>query len=340
MLHNERDVMDKLLKQRLIGASILIALAVIFLPMLFDSPEEQALDRELTIELPSPPGDRPPIRRLPLDPDQARAPTPETRAGQDRTVSESELALSSPGNASSDRNQPPSETVAEADRPEQNGAPPVEDQVSDSSPEPIDDDPAPEAIEPPAADPEPPVAVTESESDDSVSADGEGFMVQVASFSSRQNADELVARLTALGHVAQIDRVVRGPSELHRVRTGPYPERGAAERALSQIRQTVTGVQPVIVGSLQPESMADDGAGQPSGFAVQVGSFASRNNALRLLDQLSSRGLEAFVHQDLAGSRTIWRVRVGPVGSREEAEARLTDLVDRENLDGLVVSHP
>ena len=48
-------------------------------------------------------------------------------------------------------------------------------------------------------------------------------------------------QLTSLGHVASIDLIVRGQSELHRVRTGPYDSREAADRARNQIEQTVAG---------------------------------------------------------------------------------------------------
>ena len=72
--------MDKVLKQRLIGASILIALAVIFVPMLFDGPDDSPDSREMSIELPSAPGDRAPVRRLQLNPDQSRATASEDTA--------------------------------------------------------------------------------------------------------------------------------------------------------------------------------------------------------------------------------------------------------------------
>src|SRR6056297_1696486 len=85
--------MDKVLKQRLIGASILIALAVIFVPMLFDGPENDPVSRELNIELPSAPGDRAPIRRLPLDPDQSR---PTAQTDRESAVNEQESPIEPP----------------------------------------------------------------------------------------------------------------------------------------------------------------------------------------------------------------------------------------------------
>jgi len=339
--------MDKVLKQRLIGASILIALAVIFVPMLFEGPQDASVSRELDIDLPNAPDDRGPVRRIALDPQRSRV---ETRTPDSETDAGAEGRIA-----------PPRIERAADDRPDRDALmADIESQASErnsqtsgsDSPVAVEPEPEPEPSEPSVVartEPEVSEDAAEAEPTDAparpapepVAADPSpaesGFQVQVASFGSLENAEELVARLTRLGHVASIDRLVRGPSELHRVRTGPYEQRSDAERALSQIQQTVAGVDPVIVGSA-PEQLTERDAA--SGFAVQVGSFASRNNAVRLLDQLSGLGYDAFVHQDMAGSRTIWRVRVGPLGTREEAAERLARMTENDGIDGLVVSHP
>jgi len=342
--------MDNVLKQRLIGASILIALAVIFVPMLFDGPETDPVSRELDIELPSAPGDRAPIRRLPLDPDQTRATAQAEPGGESDSPVEAiqpprlrsttrPAASANPGSGSrregdlarsaneSARSSPGADSGASAAEPE-----------PDRDPTPTPSGPAEEPWEPPAmpSDPE----TSDSSAQEATDRESEavaGFEVQVASFGNRDNADALVERLTRLGHVATIDLLVRGSSELHRVRTGPYRDRADAERALGQISQTVQGVSPVIVAS---SAVAAPATSADTGFAVQVGSFASRNNAVRLLDQLGNQGYDAFIHEDQAGSRRIWRVRVGPLGTRPEAAERLARLVEELGIDGLVVSHP
>lgn len=65
--------MDAALKQRLIGATVLVALAVIFLPMLVDGPEaeRETAGEQLSLDLPTPP-DRPmETREIPLLPTPA-----------------------------------------------------------------------------------------------------------------------------------------------------------------------------------------------------------------------------------------------------------------------------
>jgi len=325
--------MDKVLKQRLIGASILIALAVIFIPMLFDAPDEQQIPREIALELPEPSGDRPPVRRLPIGPDQARRPAPEGATTPSRTTEPAPDQAESPVADFEAPREPLGQPDVESDSTEQSFEYPIGEPIDIVEPAKIE----PEVFEP-EPEREPEASPTHEVEPPAVAADESGgWQVQVASFGSESTANEIVDRLIGLGHVARSDLFVRGDSSLHRVRTGPYRTREDAERARGQIARTVAGIDPVVLAGPAP---TDDESSATTGFAVQVGSFASRSNAVRLLGQLDDQGFEAFIHEDQSGSRTIWRVRVGPVGSREDAVRKLADITERAGLEGLVVSHP
>lgn len=58
-----------------------------------------------------------------------------------------------------------------------------------------------------------------------------------------------------------------------------------------------------------------------SGYVVQVGSFAARTTADALAATLRRQGFAARVSAVQSGGRTLHRVRVGPSGSRDAAEA-------------------
>jgi len=62
------------------------------------------------------------------------------------------------------------------------------------------------------------------------------------------------------------------------------------------------------------------------GFAVQVGSFASRASADRLVADLKRRRFDPFVSPTRSGGRQLFRVRVGPVADRAAAQALETRL--------------
>lgn len=78
----------------------------------------------------------------------------------------------------------------------------------------------------------------------------------------------------------------------------------------------------------------------PGAWAVQVGSFAQETNALVLRDRLRQQGFEAFTEEVSSEGRSLWRVRVGPVPTRERAEALKAELEEQRGSEALVTSYP
>lgn len=74
-------------------------------------------------------------------------------------------------------------------------------------------------------------------------------------------------------------------------------------------------------------------------WVAQLGSFSKAENAERLVTTLRAKGYRAFVSPVGAGSHVLHRVRVGPEGSREAAEALVSKL-KRDNQPASVVSLP
>ncbi len=75
-------------------------------------------------------------------------------------------------------------------------------------------------------------------------------------------------------------------------------------------------------------------------WAVQVGSFNKRSNALGLKDRLRKKKIHAFVERIIKNNKAVYRVRVGPEATRKKAEALKQKLQKDLKLDGLVVKHP
>jgi cell division septation protein DedD len=69
------------------------------------------------------------------------------------------------------------------------------------------------------------------------------------------------------------------------------------------------------------------GTEQRGAFAVQLGSFVSKENAERLVHDMTSKGFNAFLAPPITtGGRELFRVRVGPTRDRASAEALATQL--------------
>jgi DedD protein len=80
-------------------------------------------------------------------------------------------------------------------------------------------------------------------------------------------------------------------------------------------------------------------AAGPQGWVVQLGSFASRDNAERFASSLRSKGYAAFVAEFRGSGRVLFRVRVGPEQDRTRAEAIGARLA-REGHRGSVAPQP
>jgi len=75
-------------------------------------------------------------------------------------------------------------------------------------------------------------------------------------------------------------------------------------------------------------------------WAVQVGSFNNRKNALGLKDKLRKKKVHAFVERIMKDNKATYRVRVGPEATRKKAEKQKEKLLKEFKLKGLVVKHP
>jgi len=75
-------------------------------------------------------------------------------------------------------------------------------------------------------------------------------------------------------------------------------------------------------------------------WAVQVGSFQQKSNALTLRDSLRKKKYKAFVEGVRSNNKLVYRVRLGPYVTRSGAEQVHKKLLAKEKIKGLVVKHP
>jgi DedD protein len=61
-------------------------------------------------------------------------------------------------------------------------------------------------------------------------------------------------------------------------------------------------------------------------WAVQLGSFASRDNADKLLRQLRAQGFSVFISSGGSGPSLRYRVRIGPMADRGAAAQEVARL--------------
>jgi len=300
--------MDTALRQRLVGASVLIALAVVVLPMLLGGRpdnEEQALKQ---IELPQQPPELDfETRRYPVGQSNQRSPEPATQSDPKPLPSPRTAPVITPAPA------PQESLTTEEGTAAQTG-----------TEQPSSQEALPEIA--PAVD----APVTNNSG---------RYVVQVASFGARDNASRLSKTLGDYGYAVLLDTVKSDVSTLHRVRVGPYDSDTEAEAAVKKIQAQVKDVKPRVM-DLQPEKAAQ--VTRPSDplvrWVVQVGSFSSAANADKLVARLRLESLSAYKEQVNSAGSTIYRVRVGPFLERDEAIRVDTLINDRLSIDGVVMS--
>ena len=90
----------------------------------------------------------------------------------------------------------------------------------------------------------------------------------------------------------------------------------------------------------KPEPAAKPVDTSKTGFAVQVGAFADAAAATALRDKLRSAGFNAFTDSVGTDAGTRTRVRVGPAMNRAEADALKAQVKAKAGIDGIVRPHP
>ena len=300
--------MDTALKQRLVGASVLIALAVVVLPMLLGGRPDSANPESQKIELPPQPEELDfETRRYPVG-EQKKPPPRVDPADSSKSLPSPNLRVESPP---TDAPEPDAGTV-------------------DGDETPVQEEPQ-ATPEEPILWPTVPVATP--------STDNGRYIVQVASFGAVDNANRLSATLRSYGYDVLVDTVKSDVGTLHRVRVGPYASESDATGMLSKLQSQVAGIKPRVM-DLQPEKAAQ--VTKPSDplvrWVVQVGSFSSTANADKLVARLKLESLTAYKEQVNSSGNVIYRVRVGPYLEREEALGANTLIRDRMSIDGVVMS--
>ena len=75
-------------------------------------------------------------------------------------------------------------------------------------------------------------------------------------------------------------------------------------------------------------------------WALQVGSFSGKANAEVLRDKLRAKGYPAYVDTQKSTGKSSYRVRIGPELDRSRVDKLKQEILDKEDIKGMVVKHP
>lgn len=191
---------DTQLKQRLVGAIVLVSLGIIFIPMIL-SGGDQAANRLSVTNIPEKPDKDFVSRIIPLD---KQAPEPAPLSADNASKS----AKPAPSKSAKIYKAPELAKLKDAEPPK-------------TAPKPVPK-PAPKVVAKPAAKPKP--AATPEK----------GWVAQVGSFSSKSNAYGLRDKLRKKGFSSFVDSIKNNGKTTYRVRIGPETQKAKASEQLAR----------------------------------------------------------------------------------------------------------
>ena len=354
--------MESFLKTRLLGAAVLIALAVLFIPMLFSSsPPKSDADQTVSLEIPPAPDRELQSRTLDVAPNGSPAGVTggQSAGAPVRPAGQAAAPAAAPA---------PNAVVTPAGGGHLASVDIASRKPADALPEdfaqpqaPAASKPAPAVATAPVAKPPKatPAVPAPAEALPTGTAGRGSFTINLSAYADRSKADALVQKVRALGYPVTTAATSQAGKSLTRVSAGPFETRAAAEAARLKITAAVPGAPASL--SSRPETQVADAPAPPKpaatpaaaaptvpvaapragGFAVQVAAVSSEAEATRLRDKLRGAGIAGYVDSVASSSGAkLWRVRAGPQTQRDDA-VRLKDQIKAKvGLDGVVVSAP
>ncbi len=187
--------MDRALKERIIGAIVLVLFVVLVVPVFLDGPSNSGEVISERVPLPGQSGEK--NQTIVLNRDRTQ-PVP--------AASSKKPPAAEPQEQQEQRDPPASSTTV--------ASPPQRDVAPEPEPEPAPAQNEPDVVA---------AAVAEPASSTGM------WAVQLGSFGNQENADKLAADLKALGFAAFRSQLLTSSGQLHRVRVGPQKDRESAE---------------------------------------------------------------------------------------------------------------
>ena len=356
------------MKTRLLGAAVLLALLVLFVPMFFSSkPPAPGGDQAVSLAIPPAPDRDLQTKTMSLNPDAAVG-APNGSAGTAQPIAATVTPGTSGQLATVDiGSNRPRDVQTDPQAGKKAAVTTVTTGSGATSAEPV----IPMQNKPPVSAPvaaRQPTAIAAAQKEprsstpaDAASASGHGsYKVNLSAYASAAGAASLQRRVQALGYPVSSHPITQGGQLRTIVIAGPFQTRAAAEAARLKITQSVPGVPARLQQDASEESASTVApasatanktaattaavpiAAKPraGGFAVQLAAMSSQGDANDLRDKLRAAGFDGFVDSAQAGGKQLWRVRAGPQTQRADAERIRDQIKTKLGIAGNIVPVP
>lgn len=323
--------MDQELKQRLIGASVIIALAVIFVPMLFDGEVDHKNNQNISINIPDATDNQLEVKKFDLDKPVSEA--------KEMPPGEVELVVNNDQVQLIDKDEANQPSSVELMPLESADSKPITDQQMSELKD-VDNEVEPAEVKEVVVEKPPETVVKEAAKPiKNTPPLNEVFRVKLGSFSQQGNAEKVKSTLLQKNIKAIVEynpglKLYRVWSqELYRNES----QANAYVKAVDQLKLNIGTPKVVPLNAEEVTQMASQGQ---MGWVVQLGSFSAKDNAIELRNKVKAAGFAGFVDR-VTNSKGVqlYRLRIGPLMEKKDAEKAQKDIQQKLKLEGLIKAH-
>jgi cell division septation protein DedD len=330
--------MDSGLKTRLLGAAVLIALAVIFVPMLLPSSNSGSQSASIRT-VPEPSGEMQ-TRVLQVGPDGASAGSSTAAAINDPDHVATLNLEGHPATALQPLSSGlPIEATTEPAANALTSAP------ASSAPAAVPPKPEPAAAVAKTPAPSAPAASAPVKAEaipgGAGAAAGALYAVNLGVYANHASANKLVANAKQHGFAALATPETYQGKSVMRVRVGPFQSRAEAEAArlkLKGFEKVSMSIDSGVVNQTGDAPASAIAAKQPGAWAVQLAAYSDEASANKMRDRLRGQGIDGYVDSVSTPKGKLWRVRAGPFASRNVAESTREQIAQKFNVKGNIVT--
>lgn len=336
--------MDSGLKKRLLGAAVLVILAIIFVPMLL--PDHSGTgSQSVSVKIPPQPSGDMQTRVLQVGPDGASAGSSTAAAVNDPdhvatlNVPNRKPAEVEPAGVG----RPTAAAIAAATSTVV--TPPAAGQITPT----LAPKPAPVAAASAVARPAPPPASSPTQQPSPArplpggagAAAGALYTVNLGIYADHASANKLVANAKRHGFTALASPETFQGKAVLRVTVGPFHSRAEAEAArlklatFDRVSMSIESTAVTQKGDAPASALATT---QPGGWAVQLAAFATQDAANDLRNRLRQQGFDGYVDSITTAKGKLWRVRAGPFASRAAAVSARGQIAQKLKVSGDIVT--
>ena len=332
------------LKQRLVGASVIIALAVIFIPMMFDN-TRVSQNQSISIDIPDEPEG---LKRKVVNIDTGRL----TNGSENNEQS----AASETSDNTNSESLSPDQNLGKIDKQET-----IIDMVDNSIDKP--DSETPEIVLPDGNEDDNNNTEILAQIDKQESTDNDkdvqetvppinqiskpvirnyvepsSHRIKYGVFSQHNNAQQLKAKIINSGYTAIVEK--DNETNMFTVFSKEFATEADAQKVSNMIQDLKLNIGKPSILSFDEINRDTADLLLDTGWIIQIGSFASKVNSIKLRDKIRNKGFVSFVDEIINSKKQKrYRVRIGPYATRDEAVSEQNNVNKAMNLKGLIKPH-